>query len=76
MKNYANEGVKNILVIPIAFVSDHLETLFEIGIEFRHLAAEKGIKQFEVMPGLNDSPLFIKALSELVLNNLNGNSLN
>lgn len=66
----ASEGIKNILVIPIAFVSDHLETLFEIGIEFCHLAKEKGIRQFEVMPGLNDSPLFIKALSELVLNSL------
>ena len=67
----AKDSNQNILVIPIAFVSDHLETLFEIGIEFRKHAENKGIKQFEVMPGLNDSPLFIKALSEIVLNNLN-----
>lgn len=67
----ASRGFKNILVIPIAFVSDHLETLYEIGIEFRHLANEKGIEQFEVMPGLNDSPLFIKALCGLVLEKLN-----
>lgn len=72
IEKLAGEDEKNILVIPVAFVSDHLETLYEIGIEFRHLAIEKGIKQFEVMPGLNDSPLFIKALSELVLDNLNG----
>ena len=68
----AGEGEKYLLVIPVAFVSDHLETLFEIGIEFRHLAKEKGIIQFEVMPGLNDSALFIKALSELVLMSLDG----
>lgn len=63
----AEEGAKNFLVVPIAFVSDHLETLFEIGIEFRHLAKEKGIERFEVMPALNDSPKFIEALSELVI---------
>jgi len=70
IEKLAYEGEKYLLVIPIAFVSDHLETLFEIGIEFRHLAKEKGIVQFEVMQGLNDSPLFIKALKELVLNKL------
>lgn len=63
----AGEGVKYMLVVPIAFVSDHLETLFEIGVEFRHLAKEKGVEQFEVMEGLNDSPKFIAALKELVL---------
>lgn len=72
IKRLAGEGVKDILVIPIAFVSDHLETLFEVGIEFRHLAKEKGIEQFEVMPGLNDSPKFISALANLVMKNING----
>ncbi|MFI5144576.1 MAG: ferrochelatase [Ignavibacteria bacterium] len=72
IEKLAAGGEKFLLIIPVAFVSDHLETLYEIGIEFRHLAEEKGIIQFEVMPGLNDSPLFIKALAELVLNSLNG----
>jgi ferrochelatase len=72
IERLASEGVKDILVIPIAFVSDHLETLFEVGIEFRHLAKEKGIEQFEVMPGLNDSPKFISALANLVMKNING----
>ncbi|RPI15206.1 MAG: ferrochelatase [Ignavibacteriae bacterium] len=72
IERLASEGVKDMLVIPIAFVSDHLETLFEIGIEFRHLAKEKGIEQFEVMPGLNDSPKFISALAKLVLERVNG----
>jgi ferrochelatase len=67
IEKLAGEGVKYMLIVPIAFVSDHLETLFEIGIEFRHLAKEKGVEQFEVMEGLNDSPKFIKALKELVL---------
>jgi ferrochelatase len=67
IEKLADEGVKNLLIIPIAFVSDHLETLYEIGIEFRHLAKEKGVEQFEVMPALNDSPKFVEALSELVI---------
>ncbi|MDQ3798116.1 MAG: ferrochelatase [Acidobacteriota bacterium] len=62
----AAQGVKNMLVVPIAFASDHLETLFEVGIEFRHLAKNAGVEQFEVTVGLNDSPKFIDALAQLV----------
>ena len=54
------------LVVPVAFASDHLETLFEVGIEFRHMANEAGVEHFEVTVGLNDSPKFIDALAELV----------
>jgi len=62
----AKKGVKNMLVVPIAFASDHLETLFEVGIEFRHLATEAGVEQFEVTEGLNYSEKFIDALAQLV----------
>ncbi len=62
----AADGVKDLLVAPIAFVSDHVETLSEIDIEARHRAASRGIRQFEMMPGLNDSPQFIRALADLV----------
>ena len=61
------QKVRNVLVIPIAFVSDHVETLSEIEHEAREEAAHHGILQFEMMPGLNDSPEFIRALAELVL---------
>ena len=60
-------GVKNLLVIPVAFVNDHSETLFELGIFNRDLATNAGIERYEVMPALNDSPKFISALKELVL---------
>ena len=60
-------GVKNLLVIPVAFVNDHSETLFELGIFNRDLATKAGIKKYEIMPALNDSPKFISALKELVL---------
>lgn len=66
IEKLAAEGVKNMLVVPVAFVSDHLETLFELGIEYRHVAELAGVEQYEVTTGLNDSPIFIDALARLV----------
>lgn len=66
IKDLAGKGVKNMLLVPVAFASDHLETLFELGIEYRRVAMEAGVEQYEVTTGLNDSPLFIEALSQLV----------
>jgi ferrochelatase len=58
------------LIVPVAFTSDHLETLFELGIEYRRTAESAGVEQYEVMTGLNDSPLFIDALAQLVFEKL------
>ena len=63
----AKNGSKMMLLVPIAFASDHLETLFEVGIEFRHEAEHKGVEQFEVTEGLNYSPKFIDALAQLAI---------
>jgi ferrochelatase len=60
-------GSESVLVIPISFVSDHVETLYEIDIEAREHALHAGIRQFELMPALNDSPTFIRSLASLVL---------
>jgi ferrochelatase len=60
------KGVRDLLVIPIAFVSDHIETLHELGIEERHNAEKHGIHHYEVMTGINDHPLFIECLADLV----------
>ena len=67
IEEQAKKGEKLILAIPIAFASDHLETLFEVGIEFKHLAMKAGVEQFEVTEGLNYSEKFIDALAQLVL---------
>ena len=66
LRQVAAQGGKRALVIPISFVTDHVETLYEIDIEARALAGTLGIRQFEVMPALNDSPTFIRALANLV----------
>ena len=60
-------GVKNVLVVPIAFVTDHIETLYELDQELAKEAREAGVTHFRRTPGLNDHPLFIRALTELSL---------
>ncbi|KAL5031935.1 hypothetical protein BDV3_000053 [Batrachochytrium dendrobatidis] len=65
IEGYAKQGVKHLLAIPIAFVSDHVETLFELDIEYGHLAKEKGI-DFRRVESLNDNAIFIEALADLV----------
>ena len=67
LRRLGRSGCQAVLVVPISFVSDHLETLSEINIEAREQAASLGIRHFETTTGLNDSPTFIQALAELVL---------
>jgi ferrochelatase len=66
LERLAREGKKHLLVIPISFVTEHIETLHEINIEARAHALASGVEQFEVMPALDDSPDFIAALASLV----------
>ena len=61
-----SEHRKHVVVVPISFVSDHVETLHEIDIEHREQARGLGIEDFRMVPGLNDSPRFIEALAGLV----------
>ena len=74
INDLGGKGVREMLVIPVAFASDHLETLFELGIEYRRVAKEAGVEQYEVTTGLNDSPRFIEALSHLVLAHIGAGS--
>jgi protoporphyrin/coproporphyrin ferrochelatase len=67
----AQGGEKHLLVVPIAFVTEHIETLHEINIEAREHAHKAGITQFEMMPAVGDSSTFISALADLVLRSLN-----
>ena len=61
------QGERHLLIVPISFVSDHVETLSEIDMEVRKEAMHAGVEQFVMMPGLNTSPKFISALANLVL---------
>jgi ferrochelatase len=68
LKQLSAERVREVCIVPISFVSDHVETLGEIDHEAREEASELGIEQFEMSSGLNDSPTFIAALADLVIN--------
>lgn len=70
LKQLSAEQVREVCIVPVAFVSDHVETLAEIDHEARHEAQHLGFTQFEMSGGLNDSPTFIRALSQIVQNAL------
>jgi ferrochelatase len=67
IERMAKSGITRMLVIPIAFLTEHIETLHEINIEARQHAESLGVTEFHMMPALNDSPLLIRALADLVL---------
>ena len=60
-------GARQVLVYPIAFVSDHVETLYELGIMYADLARESGIAHYRVAPALNAHPGLIEALRARVM---------
>lgn len=68
LRELAKKDVKNLLIVPLSFVSDHIETLYEIDILYKELAQELGIN-LERMESLNTSPKFIEALSDIVIKN-------
>lgn len=67
IERLGTEGVREMLVVPISFVTEHIETLHEINIEAREEAKKFGIEVFRMMPAVGDSPLFIATLKDLVL---------
>lgn len=75
IKELGASGIENLLVVPVSFVSEHIETLEEIDIEYREIAEEAGIHNFNRVPALNTHPVFIEALADLVVDALNAPSL-
>ena len=66
LKELAEQGHREVLMVPLSFVSDHIETLHEIDIEYREEAHRLGITDFRRIESLNSSPAFIDCLAELV----------
>ncbi len=66
LEKLPGEGYKNVLIVPIVFVSDHIETLYDIDILYREKAESLGLV-FNRTESLNDSPKFINALAEIVM---------
>jgi len=69
LKELAGRNIKNILIVPISFVSDHIETLHEIDILYMQMAKDLGIN-LRRTDSLNAHPLFIEALKDIVIRNV------
>ena len=70
IKELGREGVRDLLVVPLSFVSDHIETLYEVDMLFRDAAREAGITGYYRPAALNTHPIFIEALTGLVRRHL------
>ncbi|XP_070131838.1 ferrochelatase, mitochondrial isoform X5 [Equus przewalskii] len=76
IRGLCERGRKNILLVPIAFTSDHIETLYELDIEYSQvLAKECGAENIRRAESLNGNPLFSKALADLVHSHIQSNEL-
>ena len=71
IESLAQEGKNHMLIIPISFVSDHVETHYELDIEYRQVAQKAGVEYYSVIKGLNDSDTFVEALKPLTMDALN-----
>lgn len=67
LRELGRRGIRQVLVVPVAFVTDHIETLFEIDLLFGDIAREAGITSLRRTPGLNSQPTFLKSLRDIVL---------
>jgi protoporphyrin/coproporphyrin ferrochelatase len=70
LRRLGARGQKHVLVVPIAFTSDHIETLSELDREYGEVAHEAGITHYRRAPALNDRPRFLDALAEIVCDHL------
>jgi len=61
-----NKRYKNVMVIPFVFTSDHIETLFELDIEYREVAEKHGIEKYVRCEALNESEIFIEGMAQVV----------
>ncbi|WP_396627028.1 ferrochelatase [Luteitalea sp.] len=66
LRELAGQGVRDVLMVPVSFVSDHIETLYEVDQLFRDDAMRAGIVDYRRSEALNTHPLFIEALADLV----------
>ncbi|HEU5305359.1 MAG TPA: ferrochelatase [Gemmatimonadales bacterium] len=70
LRRLGARGQKHVLVVPIAFTSDHIETLSELDREYGEVAHEAGITHYKRAPALNDRPLFLDGLAQIVKDHL------
>ncbi len=75
IQELGTQGIQELAVVPISFISEHIETLQEIDMEYRELAESSGVHNFRRVPALNAHLGFINDLADLVIETLNAPSL-
>ncbi|XP_028397660.1 ferrochelatase, mitochondrial-like [Dendronephthya gigantea] len=76
IEGLCKNGQKHMLLVPIAFTSDHIETLYELDIEYMEETAQKaGVEMIRRAASLNDNPIFIKAMADIVKAHLESNDV-
>ena len=70
IEGLAAAGHTHVLAVPIAFTSDHIETLFEIDLEYAEAAAKAGITHWARAPSLNDEPLLTDAMADILASHM------
>lgn len=66
LKKKAARGAKKVLIVSPAFVADCLETIHELGVEYKKLFSESGGKQLTLVESLNDDPLWVEAMMNII----------
>jgi len=67
VEQLAKEGKKKVLVFSPAFVSDCLETIYEIGTEYKHIFKQHGGEELQLVESLNEDPKWIEAIKKMVI---------
>ena len=67
LEKLGKTGTKNVIIVPVSFVGDHIETLHELGIEYREVAYASGIDNYSITRLPKANPLLIEALSSAVI---------
>ena len=70
IRELGEKGTKAMVAVPISFVSEHIETLEEIDMEYRELAEESGVEKWGRVPALDTDPTFIDDLADAVMESL------
>jgi ferrochelatase len=66
IQQFGKQDIHDVLVVPISFVSEHIETLYELDILYKKIAKEAGVENFRRVPALNSDPAFVRALADIV----------
>jgi len=67
IRELAGRGVDALLMWPIAFVSDHIETIYEVDMLFREIALDAGVSEYHVVSAFNDDLRFCRVLADLIV---------